>query len=194
MTSPVQLQHYIDGAWVPGTGSPITSYNPARPDEVVAQGLQAGPAEVEQAMTAAVAAKREWARTPAHERGAVLLRAAVVIEQNAEAWGLELAREEGKTRAEGQGEVLRAAQIFRYYGNDGDRTAGEIFSSPRRGEKILVTRKPLGVVGAIIGGFIASLLGWVVFGTRLEAAHGFKLAAYLDHPLRRELLRLVLRA
>ncbi|AUI51468.1 aldehyde dehydrogenase family protein [Arthrobacter crystallopoietes] len=149
MTSPVQLQHYIDGAWVPGTGSPITSYNPARPDEVVAQGLQAGPAEVEQAMTAAVAAKREWARTPAHERGAVLLRAAVVIEQNAEAWGLELAREEGKTRAEGRGEVLRAAQIFRYYGNDGDRTAGEIFSSPRRGEKILITRKPLGVVGVV---------------------------------------------
>ena len=149
MTSPVQLQHYIDGAWVPGAGSPITSSNPARPDEVVAQGLQAGPAEVEQAMTAAVAAKREWARTPAHERGAVLLRAAVVIEQNAEAWGLELAREEGKTRAEGQGEVLRAAQIFRYYGNDGDRTAGEIFSSPRRGEKILVTRKPLGVVGVV---------------------------------------------
>ncbi|WP_139005001.1 aldehyde dehydrogenase family protein [Arthrobacter crystallopoietes] len=149
MTSPVQLQHYIDGAWVPGTGSPITSSNPARPDEVVAQGLQAGPAEVEQAMSAAVAAKREWARTPAHERGAVLLGAAVVIEQNAEAWGLELAREEGKTRAEGQGEVLRAAQIFRYYGNDGDRTAGEIFSSPRRGEKILVTRKPLGVVGVV---------------------------------------------
>ena len=149
MTSPVQLQHYIDGGWVPGTGSPITSYNPARTDEVVAQGLQAGPAEVEQAMSAAVAAKREWARTPAHERGAVLLRAAVVIEQNAEAWGLELAREEGKTRAEGQGEVLRAAQIFRYYGNDGDRTAGEIFSSPRRGEKILVTRKPLGVVGVV---------------------------------------------
>jgi acyl-CoA reductase-like NAD-dependent aldehyde dehydrogenase len=149
MTSPVQLQHYIDGAWMPGTGSPITSCNPARPDEVVAQGLQAGPAEVEQAMTAAVAAKREWARTPAHERGAVLLNAAVVIEQNAEAWGLELAREEGKTRAEGQGEVLRAAQIFRYYGNDGDRTAGEIFSSPRRGEKILITRKPLGVVGVV---------------------------------------------
>ncbi|UNK45189.1 aldehyde dehydrogenase family protein [Arthrobacter sulfonylureivorans] len=149
MTSPVRLQHYIDGVWRPGTGTPIASYNPAHPDEVVAEGLQAGPAEVDKAMAAAVAAKREWSRTPAHERGAVLLRAAVVIERNAENWGLELAREEGKTRAEGQGEVLRAAQIFRYYGNDGDRTAGEIFSSPRRGEKILITRKPLGVVGVV---------------------------------------------
>ncbi|MGM0930042.1 MAG: aldehyde dehydrogenase family protein [Actinomycetota bacterium] len=149
MTSPVRLQHYIDGAWLPGTGTPIASYNPAHPDEVVAEGFQAGPAEVDRAMAAAVAAKREWSRTPAHERGAVLLRAAVVIERNAENWGLELAREEGKTRAEGQGEVLRAAQIFRYYGNDGDRTAGEIFSSPRRGERILITRKPLGVVGVV---------------------------------------------
>ncbi|WP_253905242.1 aldehyde dehydrogenase family protein [Arthrobacter sp. H14] len=87
--------------------------------------------------------------TPAHERGAILLRAAAVIERSADEWGPELAREEGKTLAEGKGEVLRAAQVFRYYGNEGDRTAGEIFSSPRRGENILVTRKPLGVIGVV---------------------------------------------
>ena len=63
--------------------------------------------------------------------------------------GLELAAEEGKTQAEGIGEVRRAAQILRYYGNEGDRQAGEIFASPRAGEQILVTRKPVGVVGVI---------------------------------------------
>ena len=57
--------------------------------------------------------------------------------------------EEGKTKAEGIGEVRRAAQILRYYGNEGDRQAGEIFASPRAGEQILVTRKPIGVVGVI---------------------------------------------
>ena len=62
---------------------------------------------------------------------------------------LELAAEEGKTKAEGIGEVRRAAQILRYYGNEGDRQAGEIFASPRAGEQILVTRKPVGVVGVI---------------------------------------------
>jgi len=84
-----------------------------------------------------------------HERGAVLLRAAAHLESYAEAWGQELAREEGKTLAEGIGEVSRAAQILRYYGNEGDRPAGEVFSSPRQGERILVTRRPLGVVGVI---------------------------------------------
>lgn len=35
-----------------------------------------------------------------------------------------------------------------------------------------------------------SLLGWVLFGVALEAAHGFKVSAYLDDGLRRSLLRL----
>lgn len=135
MTSAVQLQRYVNGTWVDGSGSTITSNNPARPEETVARGLQAGNADVDRAMAAAVSAKRNGARTPAHARAAVWLCAAGVIERSAEEWGLELAREEGKTLAEGKGEVLRAAQIFRCYGNDGDRVAGEIFSSPRRSEK-----------------------------------------------------------
>ena len=35
-----------------------------------------------------------------------------------------------------------------------------------------------------------SLFLWVLFGLALEAAHGFKLSAYLDDSLRRSLLRL----
>ncbi len=34
----------------------------------------------------------------------------------------------------------------------------------------------------------ASLAGWAGVGLCLEAAHALKLSAYLDHPLRRELL------
>lgn len=34
----------------------------------------------------------------------------------------------------------------------------------------------------------ASLTAWTSLGFLLEGAHAFKLAAYLDHPLRRELL------
>ncbi|WP_159701583.1 aldehyde dehydrogenase [Arthrobacter sp. 18067] len=149
MKPALELQHYVSGRWRAGTGSTITSINPARPDETIAQGLQAGPTDLGHAVDAAHAGKHEWARTPPHERGAVLLRAAAILEQYAAAWGTELAREEGKTLTEGQGEVLRAAQILRYYGNDGDREAGAVFSSPRRGERILVTRKPLGVIGVI---------------------------------------------
>ncbi|MGO4205022.1 aldehyde dehydrogenase family protein [Rhodococcus sp. TAF43] len=149
MTTPVQLHNFVDGQWLDGAGGTIVSTSPAEPELVVAEGQMAGTADLDSAVAAAQRVKREWARTPAHERGAILVRAAGLVENAAQAWGAELALEEGKTKPEGIGEVLRAAQILRYYGNDADRDAGEIFSSPRRGERILVIRKPLGVVGVI---------------------------------------------
>ena len=146
---PVALRIYVNGEWNEGRGAALVSANPSRPGETVAHGSEAIPSDVGAAMAAARSAARGWARTPMHERGAVLIRAAEHLEANTEAWGLELAREEGKTLAEGIGEVARAAQILRYYGNEGDRPVGELFSSPRRGERILVARRPLGVVGVI---------------------------------------------
>ncbi|GAY19082.1 aldehyde dehydrogenase [Mycobacterium sp. shizuoka-1] len=127
----------------------MRSVNPTRPSVVVAEGHCATSSDVDSAVAAAAQARTGWARTPIHARGAVLLEAAAVVERNAAQWGLELSAEEGKTKAEGIGEVRRAAQILRYYGNEGDRQAGEIFSSPRAGEQILVTRKPVGVVAVI---------------------------------------------
>ncbi len=149
MTDPTELRHLIAGEWRAGGGDAISSVNPTRPSVVVAEGLCATVADVSHAVGAAGEALKGWARTPIHERGAVLLEAAAVVERNAGAWGLELATEEGKTKAEGIGEVRRAAQILRYYGNESDRQAGEIFASPRAGEQILVTRKPVGVVAVI---------------------------------------------
>ncbi|WP_420749621.1 aldehyde dehydrogenase family protein [Rhodococcus sp. O3] len=149
MTTPVLLQHYIDGKWFDGEGETVTSISPAEPDVTVAHGRAATGDDVDAAVAAARAAAGHWAKTPAHERGAVLTRAASVVESSAEQWGVELAREEGKTRGEGVAEVLRAAQILRFYGGEGDREAGQVFASPRRGEQILVARKPVGVVGVI---------------------------------------------
>ena len=143
------IQHLIAGQWFSGSGDAVRSLNPARPSEVVAEGGTVGTADVDAGVAAAADAAASWAATPIHQRGAVLLAAADVVDRNADAWGLELATEEGKTKAEGIGEVRRAAQILRYYGNEGDRQAGEIFASPREGEQILVTRKPVGVVGVI---------------------------------------------
>lgn len=149
MSAPVQIRHLVAGDWHSGRADSLLSLNPAHPGIVVAEGRGTDASVVDAAIAAATAALTAWAGTPIHERGAVLLAAAEVVNRNAESWGLELAAEEGKTKAEGIGEVRRAAQILRYFGNEGDRQAGEIYASPRAGEQILITRKPLGVVGVI---------------------------------------------
>ena len=141
--------HLIAGQWRAGRGEILRSFNPTRPSEVVAEGNSATAADIDDAVSAATAALRGWASTPIHDRAAMLAAAATIIDLNADQWGLELATEEGKTRLEGVGEMRRAAQIMRYYSAEGDRLAGEIFASPRAGEQILVTRKPVGVVGVI---------------------------------------------
>jgi aldehyde dehydrogenase (NAD+) len=149
ISSPAPLQHLIDGQWFTGRGGHLHSINPAQPSVVVAEGHSALPVDVDAAVAAAARAGTGWAATPIHQRGSVLLAAASILERNADDWGLELTSEEGKTKAEGIGEVRRAAQILRYYGNEGDRQAGDIYASPRAGEQILVTRRPVGVVGVI---------------------------------------------
>ncbi|MCD6639782.1 MAG: aldehyde dehydrogenase family protein, partial [Nocardioides sp.] len=90
-----------------------------------------------------------WARTPVKERAAVLVRAADILDSHADEFGAELTREEGKTLPEGIAEVRRAAEILRFNAEEAHRPAGEMFHSPRRGERIIVARKPLGVVAAI---------------------------------------------
>jgi acyl-CoA reductase-like NAD-dependent aldehyde dehydrogenase len=148
-TATVELKNLIDGRWEDGRGQELRSTNPSRPGETVGVGGLAGTAEVDAAVAAASRAAPGWRRTPHHERAAVLVRAAVIVEQNAQAWGHELAAEEGKTKPEGIGEVLRAAQILRFCAGEADREAGELYSSPRRGERLLVTRRPVGVVAVV---------------------------------------------
>jgi acyl-CoA reductase-like NAD-dependent aldehyde dehydrogenase len=149
MTDVVELRQLVAGQWRAGGGDTVRSVNPTKPTVVVAEGNSAAITDVGNAVAAAGEALTSWARTPIHQRGAVLLTAAEIVEGHALDWGLELATEEGKTTAEGIGEVRRAAQILRYYGNEGDRQTGEIYASPRVGEQILVTRKPIGVVAVI---------------------------------------------
>jgi aldehyde dehydrogenase (NAD+) len=147
--SPVALRSLVRGEWVDGSGAPVLVRNPARPDEVVAHGAQASAHDLDRSVEAAREVAREWAATPAQERGACLVRAADHLEASADALGRELSREEGKTAVEGRAEVLRAAQILRFFAAEADRDSGELFNSPRRGERILVARRPIGVVAVV---------------------------------------------
>src|SRR5690606_16422811 len=63
--------------------------------------------------------------------------------------GRLLAREEGKTLAEGIGETVRAGQIFNFFAGECLRLSGEVVPSVRPGIEVSMTREPVGVVGII---------------------------------------------
>ena len=139
--------HYIDGAWLEGPGAP--DVNPSDLDETVGTYAQGGAAEVGAAVAAARGAFRGWSFSGLEQRQEILDRiGAELIERKAELGGL-LAREEGKTLAEGTGEVGRAGQFFRYYAAETLRLMGEVAESVRPGIEVQVHREPLGVIGIV---------------------------------------------
>lgn len=164
MSAPV-LRQFIGTEWREGTGEELLSLNPARPAEVVASGRLNPAEDVDTAVTAAHRAAAEWSRTSYHDRGRVLRAAAALLASRADSYGSELSREEGKLLVEGVGEVRRAAQVLEFYANEADRTAGEIYNSPRVGESIMVVRHPVGVVAAITPfNFPIAIPAWKIGG------------------------------
>jgi alpha-ketoglutaric semialdehyde dehydrogenase len=83
------------------------------------------------------------------ERHGVLRKAADEITARKEELGKLLAREEGKTLAEGIGETVRAAQIFDFFAGEALRLSGETVPSVRPGVGVEMTREAVGVVGII---------------------------------------------
>ena len=145
--STTTVQHMIGGAR--RGGADRERRNPADARELVVRFPAGTPAEVAAAVEAASTAAKAWAAAPAPERGAVLTRAAAILESRVAEVARDLTREEGKTIAESTGEVRRAVDVLRYYGGEGWRLTSETIPSAARHQMLFTKREPLGVVGVI---------------------------------------------
>jgi len=147
MTAPL-LAHRIGDEWVAETPG-AEDRNPADPDDVIALVSAGTPAHLQAAARAARDALPGWAAMPAPARGEILFRAAALLSERAENVGRDLAREEGKTLAEGIGETRRAAAILRYFAGQTSEPIGEVYASATPGTRLYTQRGPVGVVAAI---------------------------------------------
>jgi RHH-type proline utilization regulon transcriptional repressor/proline dehydrogenase/delta 1-pyrroline-5-carboxylate dehydrogenase len=89
--------------------------NPARPQEMVGEVVEAGASAVKKAVEAAVKAQPKWEKTAVSTRAAALLKAADLYEDHAVEFFSLCAREAGKTLTDGVAEVREAADFLRYY-------------------------------------------------------------------------------
>ena len=140
-------RNYIDGAWVDGEAIP--DINPSNTDDVVGYYARGSAEEVRRAIAAAQAAFPEWSRSGIQQRHDILKTASDEILKRREEIGRLLAREEGKTLAEGIGETVRAGQIFDFFAGECLRLSGETVPSVRPGIDVAMTREAVGVVGII---------------------------------------------
>jgi aldehyde dehydrogenase (NAD+) len=142
------LSHFIAGRRVEAE-APTPSINPSDLNEVVAHAPDGGQAEVDAAVDAARAAFPGWSQGGPERRSDVLDKTGDLILQRRQQLGELLSREEGKTLAEGIGEVTRAGRIFKYFAGEALRKHGQHLESTRPNVEVDTIREPLGVFGLI---------------------------------------------
>ncbi len=134
---------YINGEWVP-TSNRQPVYDPSD-NTIITEIAVAGEKEVDAAVDAAASAFPTFAKMPARARGEILRKAFEIMIAEADDLARLVSRENGKVFADAKGEILYAAEFFRWFSEEAVRVNGEFRHAPSGDKRILVTHQPVGV-------------------------------------------------
>jgi len=139
----LSTQLYIDGKWVNGASTmPVTDPS----DESVIANVQISSEEqCIEAVDAAHRAFKSWAKTAPRVRGEILRKAFEIMVAESDRLAEIISRENGKVLSDAKGEVLYAAEFFRWFSEEAVRINGEFRTSPSGDKRIIVTKQPIGV-------------------------------------------------
>jgi succinate-semialdehyde dehydrogenase / glutarate-semialdehyde dehydrogenase len=139
----MRTKMYIDGQWVDGIKTmPVTDPSDG---SVIAEVAVAGPEQCEAAIAAADRAAADWAKTAPRVRSEILRKAFEIMVSEADAIATIVSKENGKVLTDAKGEVMYAAEFFRWFAEETVRVPGDFRKSPSGDKRILVTHQPIGV-------------------------------------------------
>lgn len=133
---------YIDGQWC-ATNAELPVLDPAT-GTVLCAVADAGPQDGLDALTAAHQAQAAWAATPPRARADLLMRAHHALLDDTDRLALITTLEMGKPIAEARGEIVYAAEFFRWFAEEAVRSDGGYLPAPTGGSRFLVTKQPVG--------------------------------------------------
>ena len=139
----LKTQLYIDGKWVNGA-STLAVTDPSD-DSVIANVQVSSDKDCADAVDAAARAFKSWSKTAPRVRGEVLRKAFEIMVAEADRLAEIVSKENGKVLTDAKGEILYAAEFFRWFSEEAVRINGEFRSSPSGDKRILVTKQPIGV-------------------------------------------------
>jgi len=161
----------IGGAWVaPAGGQTLPLMNPSTGEQIgeIARGQEA---DVDAAIDAARRAfEGGWARTPAAERGRILMRLGKLVEGRVEALARLEALDVGKPLKQARADALALARYCEFYGGAADKLMGE--SIPYLdGYTVYTLREPHGVTAHIVPWNYPMQIIWRSVGAALAAGN-----------------------
>lgn len=173
----------IGGEWVEAEGGALfETYNPAT-GELITRCANASPADVDRAVKAAEAAFEGWSRTSAAERAALLLKAADLIDQNAETLAAYETMDNGKPiRETTLVDVPLSSDHFRYFAGCLRADEGSAVMIDENTLSMNL-REPIGVVGQIIPWNFPLLMGAWKIAPALAAGNTLVIKSSSTTPL-----------
>jgi len=131
-----------------GAGPEIVSDNPAT-GRAIARVRLADATDVDAVLAAATAAACAWREVPAPKRGEAVRRFGMLLREHKDALGTLVALENGKIKAEGDGEVQEMIDIADFAVGQSRMLYGRTIASERPQHRMMEQWHPLGVVGVI---------------------------------------------
>jgi succinate-semialdehyde dehydrogenase / glutarate-semialdehyde dehydrogenase len=143
----IAVQQFINGTWRDGRGDrAIQVKNPAN-GKVLAEVRAANAADIDDALQSASVGFEVWRRTPAVERAEVLLRAAQLLRERANAVARAITTDQGKPLAEAHGEIANTIAVLEWDAAEARRIYGVSIPAPRE-RRYSVEHVPIGPVAA----------------------------------------------
>ena len=138
---------YINGEWIK-TERTFPVFNPAT-GEKIGKVADASGEDAHQAIEAAHAAFKEWSKTTAYHRSALLYRAYHLMLKRKQELAELMTREQGKPLKAALNEVQYGADFLLWFAEEAKRVYGQTIPSSRLNQRFMVQHQPVGVVAAI---------------------------------------------
>ena len=140
---------FIAGEWTTAeSGETFDAESPAT-GETIGTVQRGGREDARRAIAAANEAAPGWARLSAFDRAAALHRVADEVERRRDSLVHTLTLDQGKPLAESRDEVEELVQYWRNAAEDGKRLEGRLANSVTADKRVLLVRRPRGVIGVI---------------------------------------------
>jgi succinate-semialdehyde dehydrogenase/glutarate-semialdehyde dehydrogenase len=139
----LKTQLFIDGKWIDGV-STIAVTDPSD-NSTIANVAVASDEDCAAAIDAASNSFKSWAKTAPRVRAEILRKAFEIMVAEADRLAEIITKENGKVLSDAKGEILYAAEFFRWFSEEAVRINGEFRTAPNGDKRILVTKQPIGV-------------------------------------------------
>ena len=141
---------FIAGSWTTAASGEVFDAESPATGEKIGVIQNGGREDAQRAIAAAHGAADAWARETAWARGEAMHRVADQIQLRKDGLARTLTLDQGKPlRAEAYGEVEELISYWRNAAEDAARLEGRIPNSVSPGKRVLLVRRPRGVIGVI---------------------------------------------